>query len=50
MPDLDPNEWLRALNQLVDLKVWGARIVLLGFGIAIVKFMIVPILEARRKK
>jgi hypothetical protein len=50
MPELDPGEWMAALGQLIDLRAWGARVVLFAGVIIFFKIVVIPFIRAFKGK
>ena len=50
MPELDPGQWIVALGQLIDLRVWGARVVLFIGVVIFFKVALIPFIRACKGK
>ena len=48
--NLDPQSWVNAIAQVVDLKVWGARIAVAALFITVIRWAIVPFIRAWKGK
>ena len=48
--NLDPESWVDAVAQIIDFKIWGARIAIAALFVGVVRWAIVPFIRAMKGK